>query len=163
MARWKYGKRFGGSNSFLTRIGRWPLAVVAFGYMYLSAVYLTLPDVRPLATDAPATTAFIELRAREAAGEARPVGAEQAGSGYAVAWKNTGADQFSVWSTDSSGNFVSNTAPVSGAECRCGAITARAPNTSSRSPFGMSKTANSSRSKVSGIPSTSATKSRMAT
>jgi monofunctional biosynthetic peptidoglycan transglycosylase len=37
---------------------------VAFGYaIYL---YLTLPDVRPLATTNPETTAFMELRAREA-------------------------------------------------------------------------------------------------
>ena len=53
MARWKYGKRFGGSPSLLTRIGRWPIAALAFGYVYLSALYLTLPDVRPLATAAP--------------------------------------------------------------------------------------------------------------
>jgi monofunctional biosynthetic peptidoglycan transglycosylase len=32
----------------------------------LGYAYLTLPDVRPLATSNPATTAFIELRAREA-------------------------------------------------------------------------------------------------
>ena len=39
-------------------------AAVAFGYaIYL---YLTLPDVRPLATANPETTAFMELRAREA-------------------------------------------------------------------------------------------------
>ena len=73
MARWKYGKRFGGSSSFLRHIGRWSIAAVAFGYVYLTAVYLTLPDVRPLATAAPETTAFIELRAREARREARPV------------------------------------------------------------------------------------------
>jgi monofunctional biosynthetic peptidoglycan transglycosylase len=34
-------------------------------------VYVTLPDVRPLATTNPATTAFMELRAREAAREGR--------------------------------------------------------------------------------------------
>ncbi|MEO5820945.1 MAG: monofunctional biosynthetic peptidoglycan transglycosylase [Vicinamibacteraceae bacterium] len=73
MARWKYGKRFGGSSSLLTRIGRWPLAALAFGYIYLTAVYLTLPDVRPLAAEAPETTAFIELRGREARREARPI------------------------------------------------------------------------------------------
>jgi monofunctional biosynthetic peptidoglycan transglycosylase len=39
-------------------------AAVAFGYAIY--VYLTLPDVRPLVTINPATTAFIELRAREA-------------------------------------------------------------------------------------------------
>ena len=73
MARWKYGKRFGGSSSWLTRFGRWPVAAAAFFYVYLTAVFLTLPDVRPLATEAPETTAFIELRAREAKREARPV------------------------------------------------------------------------------------------
>jgi monofunctional glycosyltransferase len=73
VARWKYGKRFGGSSSFVTRIGRWPVAAAAFAYVYLTAVYLTLPDVRPLATAAPETTAFIELRAREANRESRPV------------------------------------------------------------------------------------------
>ena len=30
--------------------------------------------------------------------------AEQTANGYEVAWKVTGADQFTVWSTDSSGN-----------------------------------------------------------
>jgi monofunctional biosynthetic peptidoglycan transglycosylase len=82
VARWKYGKRFGGSSSLLTRIGRWPIAAAAFGYVYLTAVYLTLPDVRPLATAAPETTAFIELRAREAKREARPVERVQRWVGY---------------------------------------------------------------------------------
>jgi len=50
--------------------------------VYLTAVYLTLPDVRPLATEAPETTAFIELRAREAKREARPVERVQRWVGY---------------------------------------------------------------------------------
>src|SRR5207237_567191 len=29
------------------------------------------------------------------------------GSGYDVAWKVPGADQYTVWSTDSSGNYIS--------------------------------------------------------
>jgi hypothetical protein len=37
-----------------------------------------------------------------------PIGAEQTATGYVVAWKNTGADQYSVWNTDSNGNYVSN-------------------------------------------------------
>ena len=37
-----------------------------------------------------------------------PIGAEVTGSGYEVAWKVSGADQYTVWFTDSSGNFVSN-------------------------------------------------------
>jgi 20S proteasome alpha/beta subunit len=36
-----------------------------------------------------------------------PIGAEQTASGYEVAWKVTGADQFMVWNIDNSGNFVS--------------------------------------------------------
>ena len=37
-----------------------------------------------------------------------PLGAEQTASGYEVAWKVTGADQYSVWATDSSGSYTSN-------------------------------------------------------
>jgi monofunctional biosynthetic peptidoglycan transglycosylase len=44
-------------------------AVAAFGFGVISYVYLMLPDVRPLATNNPATTAFMELRAREADGD----------------------------------------------------------------------------------------------
>ena len=43
------------------------LAVAAsLGFVYIAYVYLTLPDVRALAAENPATTAFIELRKREA-------------------------------------------------------------------------------------------------
>ena len=37
-----------------------------------------------------------------------PIGAEQTATGFEVAWKVTGADQYSVWNTDSSGNYTSN-------------------------------------------------------
>jgi len=37
-----------------------------------------------------------------------PIGAEQTASGYDVAWKVTGTDKYTVWSTDSSGNYISN-------------------------------------------------------
>ena len=43
-----------------------------------------------------------------------PIGAEQTASGYQVAWKVTGADQYSVWTTDSNGNFISTSAVLSG-------------------------------------------------
>ena len=36
-----------------------------------------------------------------------PIGAEATASGYEVAWKNGSADQYAVWSTDSSGNYQS--------------------------------------------------------
>src|SRR5688572_10464903 len=47
------------------------VGAVAFGA--ISYAYLTLPDVRPLATTNPRTTAFMELREREAAQAGRPV------------------------------------------------------------------------------------------
>ena len=37
-----------------------------------------------------------------------PIGAEQTASGYEVAWKVTGADQYTVWNTDNSGNYLSS-------------------------------------------------------
>ena len=43
-----------------------------------------------------------------------PIGAEQTASGYQVAWKVPGADQYSVWTTDSDGNFISTSAVLSG-------------------------------------------------
>ena len=42
------------------------MGVAAIGCAYLAYSYLTLPDVRPLRTTNPSTTAFIELRAEEA-------------------------------------------------------------------------------------------------
>lgn len=39
-----------------------------------------------------------------------PIAAEQVGSGYDVAWKAAGADQYTVWSVDSNGNYVSTLA-----------------------------------------------------
>ena len=38
----------------------------SLGFVYIAYVYLTLPDVRPLAGENPGTTAFMELRTREA-------------------------------------------------------------------------------------------------
>ena len=44
-----------------------------------------------------------------------PIGAVQTASGYDVAWKMAGANQYTVWVTNSSGNAISNlTGPVSG-------------------------------------------------
>ena len=37
-----------------------------------------------------------------------PIGAEQTANGYEVAWKVTGADQYTVWYTDNSGNYLSS-------------------------------------------------------
>ena len=44
-----------------------------------------------------------------------PIGAEQAANGtYQAAWKNGAADQYLVWSTDGSGNWLSQTGVMSG-------------------------------------------------
>jgi monofunctional biosynthetic peptidoglycan transglycosylase len=47
------------------------MALPAVAFLSLSYLYLTLPDVRQLATSNPETTAFIELRAEEARREGR--------------------------------------------------------------------------------------------
>jgi monofunctional biosynthetic peptidoglycan transglycosylase len=47
-------------------LGRWIVNAAAIGFGCLAYAYLTLPDVRPLKTSNPRTTAFMELRAREA-------------------------------------------------------------------------------------------------
>ena len=37
-----------------------------------------------------------------------PIGAVQTASGYDVAWKVTGVDMYTIWATDSNGNYLSN-------------------------------------------------------
>ena len=48
-------------------------------------------------------------------GSLAPIGAEQTASGYVVAWKIAGSDQYVVWNTDSSGNYISDGGVLSGA------------------------------------------------
>jgi monofunctional biosynthetic peptidoglycan transglycosylase len=50
----------------MRRVKRILVAVPAILFAYAAYVYLTTPDVRPLRTTNPQSTAFIELRAREA-------------------------------------------------------------------------------------------------
>ena len=52
-------------------VGRGAAAAAAGAFASLIYAYLTLPDVRPLRTANPPTTAFIELRAREARANGR--------------------------------------------------------------------------------------------
>ena len=49
------------------------LALAALAFAILAYVYVTLPDVRPLARTNPKTTAFMELRASEAAADGKPL------------------------------------------------------------------------------------------
>ena len=44
----------------------------------------------------------------------KPIGVEQTASGYQVAWKMAGQDQYVIWHADSQGNWASQTALVSG-------------------------------------------------
>ena len=50
----------------MRKLGRVVAAVFGAGFVYAAFIYLTLPDVRPLRTANPDTTAFMELRARQA-------------------------------------------------------------------------------------------------
>ena len=59
------------------RIGRSILAVIAVVFGCLVYTWITLPDVRPLRTQMPSTTAFMQLRAREAVAAGRKPGAVQ--------------------------------------------------------------------------------------
>jgi serralysin len=41
-------------------------------------------------------------------GDWTPIGAEKTGSGYEIAWKSLGANLYSLWNTDSNGNYIAN-------------------------------------------------------
>ncbi|MET3997028.1 serralysin [Bradyrhizobium sp. S3.9.2] len=43
-----------------------------------------------------------------------PIGAEQISAGFEIAWQTPGTNQFTIWTTDSNGNFVSNTGAIGG-------------------------------------------------
>ena len=59
------------SRRALRTIARAGVALAALVFAVLAYVYLTLPDVRPLATTNPRSTAFMELRAQEAAAQGK--------------------------------------------------------------------------------------------
>jgi monofunctional biosynthetic peptidoglycan transglycosylase len=58
-------------RSIWRRIARAFVLLALVGFAYTAYVYLTLPDVRPLVKTNPPTTAFMELRKREAAAEGK--------------------------------------------------------------------------------------------
>jgi monofunctional glycosyltransferase len=55
----------------MRKAGRVAAAMAAAAFGYVVFLFLSLPDVRPLRTSNPETTAFIELRAREARAKGR--------------------------------------------------------------------------------------------
>ncbi len=54
------------------RVFRALMGVAAVGFACLIYAYLTLPDIRPLVTTNPSTTAFMEIRADEARASGKP-------------------------------------------------------------------------------------------
>src|SRR4051812_6613692 len=67
----------------LRTAGRAVAALLGIGFVTAAYIYLTLPDVRLLRTQNPATTAFMELRARDAHAQGRPVQKDQRWVPYA--------------------------------------------------------------------------------
>ena len=53
-------------RGWIRKLGRVVAALFGAGFVYAAFIYLTLPDVRPLRTANPDTTAFMELRSGEA-------------------------------------------------------------------------------------------------
>lgn len=70
-------------TSWVTRLVAVVFALPAIGFGLLAYAYLTLPDVRPLRTTNPSTSAFIELRAQEAEARGLPVRREMRWQSYA--------------------------------------------------------------------------------
>src|SRR5512132_1395450 len=58
-------------------VWRWLVAAGAFVFVAVAYTYVTVPDVRPLATTNPKTTAFMELRARESERDGKPFSFDQ--------------------------------------------------------------------------------------
>ena len=63
--------------------------MAAIAFALLAYAYLTLPDVRPLTTTNPTTTAFMELRAREARAEGQHAAARRSGGSATAASRRT--------------------------------------------------------------------------
>jgi monofunctional biosynthetic peptidoglycan transglycosylase len=55
------------------RVYRWTVGAAAVMFAVLAYIWFTLPDVRPLRTTVPDTTAFMDLRADEARDAGKPV------------------------------------------------------------------------------------------
>ena len=68
-----------GPGHYVRRVALGVPAVIFAGVAY---AYLSLPDVRPLKTTNPSSTAFIDLRAREAKSKGQPVRRAQRWVGY---------------------------------------------------------------------------------
>jgi monofunctional biosynthetic peptidoglycan transglycosylase len=70
-------KRAASVTRGLRNVGRGLAALLGVGFVTAAYIYLTLPDVRVLRTQNPPSTAFMELRAREAQAQGKPVQKDQ--------------------------------------------------------------------------------------
>ncbi|HET7698107.1 MAG TPA: monofunctional biosynthetic peptidoglycan transglycosylase [Vicinamibacterales bacterium] len=73
----------GAVRGWLRRAGRGVLILLALGFSLAAYVYLSLPDVRVLRTKNPTTTAFMELRTRQARAKGLPSQRDQRWVPYA--------------------------------------------------------------------------------
>src|SRR3954454_16695250 len=67
----------------MRKFGRAVAILFAAAFAYAAYIYLTLPDVRPLRTGNPRSTAFMELRASEARRRGDPIARDQRWVPYA--------------------------------------------------------------------------------
>ena len=98
----------------LRALGRWTLGAAGVGFAALAYVYLTLPDVRSLATVNPTNTAFMELRAQEARAKGlRPrrvqrwiatAGSRRSSSARSSSLKTTRSGSTRAWTSSSCRN-----------------------------------------------------------
>ena len=87
-----------------------PLVIESFGVTSLTEVGNQLFSVQQQRRSGPTLKDVTGLNyVAGAEGAWAPIGAEQTASGYEVAWKKAGVDDYTVWNVDSNGNFVSDT------------------------------------------------------
>src|SRR6185437_14916619 len=58
-------------------LARGVLILLASGFAAIAYIYLTVPDVRPLRTENPSSTAFMRLRAGQAEAQGKTLATEQ--------------------------------------------------------------------------------------
>ena len=75
--------RKGPRGGWLRKVGRGALVLLAAGFATAAYIYLSLPDVRVLRTTNPTTTAFMQLRTRQAQAKGLPSQHDQRWVSYA--------------------------------------------------------------------------------
>jgi monofunctional biosynthetic peptidoglycan transglycosylase len=73
---------FMGRRVTARRVSRWALGTCAWAFAAAGYTWITLPDIRPLKTTAPASTAYMQMRVEEARAGHKPVRQTQRWVGY---------------------------------------------------------------------------------